>query len=81
MRVERELMRGAGPVAVLKLLEFLVPPPFQGAGHQPVLRIDCLILPFRPAGLVAGPFQLELPLAIALGGILLKVREHLQGQL
>jgi hypothetical protein len=39
------------------------PLPFQGAGYQPIVRIDSVILPARSRAFIAGAFQPLLPLS------------------
>src|SRR3954468_773173 len=41
-----------------------LPAALQLAGHQPVVRIDGVVLPLRQAGLVARPLEAELPLPV-----------------
>ena len=45
-----------------------------------MVGIHRFILAFCPPGLIAGAFQLELPLAVPLGRVLLKLGEYFQGQ-
>ena len=52
------------PARLLEPAQLLLPCPLQGARHQAVLRLDRIILPPRPLGLVARPLALEAPLPV-----------------
>ena len=59
----------------------LLPPPLQRPDDQPVVRVGGSIAPLRQAGLVAGPFQLRLPVGVEAGPLPLDVLGRRQAQL
>src|SRR5258708_230843 len=60
--------------------QFLFPLPFQRASHQPIFRLDGLILPLSPFSLIARSLQAQIPLFTFGLFLLLQVGKGCQGQ-